>query len=278
MPGLRLSAQLLLLLLLGATLLMGACRQNTRESLTLAGSTSLQPLAERWADAYGHRRPHLSITIQGGGSTAGVRAVLSGAAQIGMASRELTAQESRIVGGVIVARDGIALVVHPTNPVSDLTLAQIRSIYAGQVRSWGEVGGRNRAITTITREEGSGTRGAFESLVMAEQPIAARALVSDSTGAVRQMVRSDPAALGYISIGLVDAGVKALRLSGVPATEANIDSGHYPLVRPFLFVLPSKPDQRVSAFIAWVLGPEGRDLARREGMLPPKVEGPHASR
>jgi phosphate transport system substrate-binding protein len=276
MPGHRLSAQLPLLL--GATVLMGACRQDTRESLTLAGSTSLQPLAERWADAYVHRRPHVSITIQGGGSTAGVRAVLSGAAQIGMASRELAAQELRAASGVVVARDGIALVVHPSNPVSDLTLAQVRSIYAGRVKSWGKLGGRNRAITTITREEGSGTRGAFESLVMAGRPIAAWALVSDSTGAVRQMVRSDPAALGYISIGLVDAGVKALRLSGVAATEADIDSGRYPLVRPFMFVLPSKQAPLVGAFLAWVLGPEGRELARREGMLPPKAEGPHASR
>jgi len=99
--------------------------------------------------------------------------------------------------------------------------------------------------------------------------IAASALVQDSTGAVRQMVASDPAAIGYVSIGLVDASVKALRLRGVEATEANIDAGKYPLVRPFLFVVPSQPLPLAQDFIGWITGPEGRELTRREGLLPP---------
>jgi len=271
-PGFRLpgSAQrapsvLAFLLLIAAT----GCSLDRKQGLTLAGSTSLQPFAEKWADAYVERHPGLSIHAQGGGSTAGVQAVMSGAAQIGMSSRSLTPEEAGRVRGIVVARDGIAIVAHPTLPLHDLLLEQVRAIYAGEVRNWRSLGGQDAPITVITREEGSGTRAAFEELVMGGRRIAASALVQDSTGAVRQMVASDPAAVGYISIGLVDHSIQALRLRGVDATEANIDAGKYPLVRPFLFVLPVGPGPVVHDFVAWITGPEGRELTRREGLLAP---------
>jgi phosphate transport system substrate-binding protein len=269
-----------LLLVLGVSAMASGCRRDSHNSLTLAGSTSLQPLAERWADAYSHKHPESRLTIQGGGSTAGIRAALSGAAQIGMVSRSLTAQESRRARSVNVARDGIALVVHPENSVKSLTLFQIQQLYAGEIKSWRGVGGMNRDVTVITREEGSGTRAAFESLAMGDRAIVASALVSDSTGAVSQMVGSDPAAIGYISIGLVGPGVRALSIDGIKASEESIDAGRYPLVRPFLFVLRigSEHDQRATDFMRWVTGPEGREVTRREGMLPPRDEEPHAAR
>jgi phosphate transport system substrate-binding protein len=265
-------------LLAGALLLLGACGRGQREQLTLAGSTSLQPVTERWADAYRARRPELFISVQGGGSTAGVRAALAGAAQIGLSSRALTPAEAREVRAVTVARDGIALVVHPDNPVRNLSLRQVRDVYDGTTRSWSALGGRGNAITAITREEGSGTRSAFETLVMASRMIATSTLVQDSAGAVRQMVGSDPAAIGYISIGLVDSSVRALHLDGVAGTEASIDAGVYPLVRPFLFVLPRKREPRAEEFLAWVTGPQGRALLRHEGLLPPSATEARASR
>lgn len=261
-----------------AALASAACSVRARHTLTLSGSTSLQPLAEKWAEAYQASRPGVTIAVQGGGSTAGVQAALSGAAQIGLSSRALTASELRAVHAIQVARDGIALVVHPSNPVGDLSLDAVRAIYSGAIADWRRLRGPNKAITVITREEGSGTRAAFEGLVMSKQPISSGALVQDSTGAVRQMVSSDPAAIGYISIGLVDSSVKPLRLSGEAATEANIDRGAYPLVRPFLFAVRGEPSASTQAFIRWVAGPEGRELARREGMLPPLQEGPDALR
>jgi phosphate transport system substrate-binding protein len=242
----------------------------TKKGLTLAGSTSVQPFAEKWADAFQARHPGGHIHVQGGGSTAGVQAAISGAAQIGMSSRPLTPDETGQVTSIPVARDGIAIVVHPTMPVSDLELEQVRAIYAGEIANWRLVGGRDAPITVITREEGSGTRAAFEALVMDGQRIRAAALVQDSTGAVRQMVASDPAAIGYVSIGLVDASIKALRLHGVEATEANIDAGKYPLVRPFLFVVAAGQGGVAKDFIDWITGPEGRELTRREGLLPPE--------
>jgi phosphate transport system substrate-binding protein len=265
-------------LLAGALLALGGCGRGQREQLTLAGSTSLQPVTERWADAYRAHRPELFISVQGGGSTAGVRAALAGAAQIGLSSRALTPAEASEIRAVPVARDGIALVVHPDNPVRNLSLRQVRDVYGGSTRRWSSLGGRASAITAITREEGSGTRSAFETLVMASRTIATGTLVQDSAGAVRQMVGSDPAAIGYISIGLVDSTVRALRLDGVAGTEASIDAGLYPLVRPFLFVLPKQREPRAEGFLAWVTGPQGRTLLRHEGLLPPSAAEARASR
>src|SRR6185503_18647568 len=132
---------------------------------------------------------------------------------------------------------------------------------------WDRLHGRHGSITVITREEGSGTRSAFEALVMGQSRIAASALVQDSTGAVRQMVAADPAAIGYVSLGLVDASVKALRLRGVEPSEASIDAGAYPLVRPFLFIVPPDgPGDSARDFIGWITGQQGRDLTRREGL------------
>jgi len=255
-----------------------ACAKRGRQALTLSGSTSMQPLAEKWAEAYQGHEPGVSITVQGGGSTAGIHAVLDGTAQIGLSSRALTGKERQEARAIQVARDAFTLVVHPSNPLDEVSLDVVRKIYAGRVANWKELRGANRTITVITREEGSGTRAAFEGLVMHDALISASALVQDSTGAVRQIVATDPGAIGYISIVLLDRSVKSLRLNGAPATEAAIDSGAYPLVRPFLFVLPAQPDPRTQSFIRWVTGPEGRELARREGLLPPQSEEPHASR
>jgi phosphate transport system substrate-binding protein len=258
-------------LLLVLTISTGeACSRHNGNVLTLAGSTSVQPFVEKWADAYRAGHPDLSIQVQGGGSTAGVQAAESGAAQIGMSSRPLTSEEATRLDRVLIARDGIAIVVHPRNPVASLRLDDVRAIYAGEARSWSRFGGRG-PITLITREEGSGTRAAFESLVMAQRRIAVFALVQDSTGAVRQMVASDPAAIGYVSLGLVDATIKAVKLDGIEASEATIDAGAYPLVRPFLFLVKpeTRPNLAVAGFIAWILGPDGRRLTRQEGLVPP---------
>jgi phosphate transport system substrate-binding protein len=249
---------------------VGGCVKNQKQALTLAGSTSVQPFAEKWAEAFRKKRPELDIRVQGGGSTAGVQSAISGAAHIGTCSRDLKGDEAAKVKGIVVARDGIAVIVHKDSPISDLTVDQVQKIYAGEIASWKDVGGPDAKITVITREEGSGTRGAFEELLMKDKKIAGTALVQDSTGAVRQMVSSDTGSIGYISLGLIDASVKPLKLGGIEATEAQIDAGKYPLVRPFLFVVKDQPAGTVKEFIDWITGPEGQALTRKEGLLPPK--------
>jgi phosphate transport system substrate-binding protein len=239
-------------------------------TITLAGSTSVQPFAEKWAETYQARNPGVQINVQGGGSTAGVKAAESGAAQIGMCSRELKPEEASVLTATIVARDGETIIVHPSLSVSDLTVDQVRGIYAGEITYWKQVGGPDLEITVVTREMGSGARGAFEDLVMGkEKKIASSALVQDSQGAVRQMVSSAPAAIGYVSHGVVDPSVKGLKLNGVEPNPDTIKSGRYPLVRPFLFLTKGAPSGRAKEFIEWVLGPDGQAVARKEGLFPP---------
>jgi phosphate transport system substrate-binding protein len=257
-----------------ATFALAACKSSTSSpaaaaAITVAGSTSVQPFVEKWSEAYGVKHPGAQINVQGGGSTAGIKAAQTGAAQIGTVSRELKGDEAGLTS-IVVARDGIAIIVNPANPVAELTLAQAKAIFTGQTKSWKELGGADKPITVITREEGSGTRGAFEELALDKGKVASSALVQDSTGAVREMVHGDPAAIGYISLGQVNDQVKALKLGGVAATEPNVVAGTYPLVRPFLFVVKGAPTGAGKDFIDYVLSPDGQALARKEGLIPAK--------
>lgn len=261
-------ARNLLLLPLAVAALSAACARGTAaRELIVAGSTSIQPFADRWAEAYMARHPGRPVSVQGGGSSAGIRAARSGAAQIGTSSRDLRPDEKDLKE-IVVARDGLAVIVHPRNPLGGLTLEQARHIFFGEIRDWANIGGRAGPITVVTREEGSGTRGAFQELVMGKLRIAKGAIVEDSNGTVREIVAGDPNAVGYISLGLVDDRVKALALDDVPASEANILASRYKLVRPFLFVTNGEPDREAGPFIDFVLSPEGQKLIQLEGLIP----------
>ncbi len=247
----------------------GGCKRSSEKtSLTVAGSTSVQPFAERWAEEYMATHPDTEIHVQGGGSTAGVQATIAGTTDIGTCSRDLKPEEAAQVKRIVVARDGLTAIAHPSNAVTDLTADQLRGIFAGDIKDWSEVGGPAGRITVVTREIGSGARGAFEELAMKGKGIAASALVQDSQGAVRQMVSSDPAAIGYIAHGMIDASVKALKVDGVEASPETVAAGRYSLVRPFLFLTKGEPGGSAKAFIDWVLGPEGQEVAKKEGLFP----------
>jgi phosphate transport system substrate-binding protein len=252
-------------------LLLPSCRRtgggDGGTMLTVAGSTSVQPFAEKLAETYMAAHPDCAINVQGGGSTAGVRAAETGAAQIGMSSRHLKDSEEAL-HQVTIALDGIAIIVNAANPVAGLSRAEVAAIFAGEIDNWRAVGGPDRRIHFVTREEGSGTRGAFEEMVMGKKDIAPRALVQDSNGAVREIVASDPDALGYISLGLVDPRVRAIAVDGVLPTHDAIVGKRYAVVRPFLFLTREEPSGASRDFIDFVCGPEGQRLLGLEGLIP----------
>lgn len=253
-----------------AACLLTACGGRQSTSVVIAGSTSVQPYAEILAEEYSLLRPEEIIDVQGGGSSAGITAVESGTAHIGMSSRNLKPAEQHL-WSVEIARDGLAVIVNPLNPVSGLTLEQIRDIYSAGVTNWRELGGADAEIHIITREEGSGTRSAFEELVMDLARISPRAIVQDSNGAVRQLVSDDPYSIGFISLGLVTIGekpVKALLLDGAEPTRENVVNGSYSLFRSFLFVAESEPSGAAAAFVGFVLSPEGQRILSDEGLIP----------
>jgi len=268
---------LLLPALLAAVMLAGGCSRGNKAGITVAGSTSVEPFAELLAEHYMALHPGVEISVQGGGSSAGIRACQSQICAIGMSSRELHAEEKNLTE-IAIALDAIALIVNAGNPIRHLTLEQARDVFAGRIQNWRQVGGPDRRITAITREEGSGTRASFEEMVMAAgmpkdengkttpAAFAADALVQDSNGAVREIVASDPAAVGYISSGLVDERVAAVALNGVKPTEAAIRSGRYPVVRKFLFLTNGEATGTAKGFISYVLSDSGQTALVEEGL------------
>jgi phosphate transport system substrate-binding protein len=246
------------------TLLTG-CSRNA-DSVVIAGSTSVQPFAEVLAQDYMASHPGVSIDIQGGGSAAGIMATQSGTTDIGMSSRNLQGSETSL-WSIEIARDGIAIIINPKNPIINLTLQQVADIYDGKITNWSELGGKKGDIDVFTREDGSGTRSSFESLVMGKNQIMARAMVENSNGAIRQLVADDPGAVGYISLGLVDSTVKALDLGGIVPSRAHVVDGTYNLSRPFLFLSLKPPEGLVKDFIDFTMSAEGQKILYDQGLI-----------
>ncbi len=255
-----------LLILVPVPILLASCSFVPKASLILAGSTSVQPFAEILAEDYMKLHPEVTIDVQGGGSAAGIMAASSGIADVGMCSRALSGDEKKL-WYVEIAKDGLALIVNPRNPVSSLTLAQARDIYAGATSQWSAFGGPHSGIHVVAREDGSGTRSAFESMVMGNVQITPRAIIQDSNGAVRQVVADDLSAIGFISLGLVDSQVKAVKLGDVAATEDNIINGSYGLFRPFLLISRGNPAGQARQFIDFALSDAGRQILDAEGLI-----------
>ncbi len=254
--------------LLVALLLFPSCRQRkSGHTIVVAGSTSIQPFADKWAEVFMEKRHGVVVDVQGGGSSAGIQAVRTGAADIGMSSRELRDDEKEL-HEIEVARDGLAIIVHPSNPVDSLTIEEVKSIFVGEITTWEKFTGQKKAITVVVREEGSGTRGAFQEMVMGKSRISRKAIVQDSNGTVREIVSRDPNAIGFISLGLVNESVKALALNGVKPTEEAILNREYRLVRPFLFLTKEAPSGLVKEFIDFVLSEEIQELIHKEGLIP----------
>jgi phosphate transport system substrate-binding protein len=161
-------------------------------------------------------------------------------------------------------------VVHPQNPISDLTAARARAVFAGEIGNWKELGGSDATIRVISREEGSGTRKSFQKLVLGDGKFAANAMFQNSNGTIREAVANDPAAIGYLSIGLVDTRVRALPYDGVAASNDNVKNGSYPLARPVYFLTKGEPTAAVKAFIEYVLSDASQKLLEKEGLIAAK--------
>ncbi len=258
------------LIVVMALVVLAGCGGGTAGTITTAGSTTVQPLAEKLARAFRQVNPDVQVTVSGGGSSVGVTACNAGTVDIGAISRELKADEPRLVKHLL-AKDGIAIVTSPGNTVTGLTKAEVRAIYGGTITNWNEVGGPNHSITVVAREEGSGTRAAFEEMVM-DKPepaleIVGSAILLPSNGSVKTAVAGDSYAIGFISMGLVDKDVKALAIDGVAATEENAKDGSYPIVRSLYFLTRDQPTGLVKDFIDYCLSLEGQAIVSDEGYI-----------
>lgn len=205
-------------------------------SIKITGSTTLQPIAQAAADKLIKMNTGLSISVAGGGSGAGVKDTSAGTNNLGMSSRELTADESANVLAIPVANDGIAIIVNPANPVKNLTKDQASKIFLGVIKNWKEVGGKDAPILVQTRETGSGTRATLEEMILAKKSVVATATPYASSALIKQAVAKDANAIGFDSVGFVDSTVKVVSLDNVVATAETVKSGSYGMGRS-LFIL-----------------------------------------
>jgi|SRR5690554_574058 len=240
-------------------------------TLTLAGSTSVHPLAEELAQVFMEKHPNVHVFVTGGGSSAGIKAVTNRTADIGNASRDLKPTEK--LHKTVIALDGIAIGVNPKNSLDNLTFEQAQQIFAGEIKDWKDLDvnfglPKNNRIVVVNREAGSGTRGAFEELVMEKsgKGLSMDSLVQASNGAVQQTLVTTEQAIGYLSFGYLE-GVKAVKVDGVGATVENVKNSRYPLARPFLMTTKDAPAGLAKVFLDFVLSAEGQEVVVTNGYI-----------
>ncbi|MCL2687422.1 MAG: phosphate ABC transporter substrate-binding protein [Methanobrevibacter sp.] len=240
---------------------------DSYERIDVVGSTSVQPLAEHLADEFMKTRPDIKIHVQGGGSGMGIRSTGQGIADIGLSSKLLSNDEKKDITEVEIGKEGIVIAVSNQNNITDLSIDEIRDIFNGKITNWKDVGGKSETIHVITREEGSGTRSSFESIVMGNTKIMNTAIVQSSTEAVKQSVASDPGAIGFVSFAHISDDVKTVSVNGVFPTEETITNGEYSIQRPFLFLIKDVNDN-VKLFLDWVKSPAGTEIIKKEKIIP----------
>lgn len=242
------------------------------------GSTTVGPVAKAFAEYYMKNHPGVNITISESGSGNGAKSLINAACDVAMMSRPMKDLEVKAAkdAGVqpvehIAAMDGIAVIVHPSNPIADLTEEQIRDIYTGKVKNWKELGGPDRPIVAISRDTNSGTYETFETLVLKGDKIASSVEYVGSNGAIRQRIMSTPAAIGYVGLAFTE-GVKPLLVNGVEVSTETVASSEYPITRPlYLFTNGEpKPGTPLAAFLNLSGTPEGKRIIEDMGFVPVK--------
>ena len=276
---LKLMVGALLVTMVGATFV--GCGSNSSEgkyntasnggsvTISISGSTSVGPLMEKIQEKYEEENNNVTLEIQQNGSGAGIKDVISGISEIGMSSRELKDEEKTSVQGTTVAYDGIALLVNTENPVSNISLEDVKKIYTGEITNWKELGGDDSPIVVVSREEGSGTRDAFQEIVgYKSEELTKDATISDGSGAVKTTVAGNKNAIGFASFEYIDNTVKALSVNDIEPTAENVKAGDYKISRPFILV--TKEDtltENGQKLIDYVLSPEGQQIVEENKLI-----------
>jgi phosphate transport system substrate-binding protein len=271
----------IIIMLLG--LLTLAVFAGAKETITVKGSDTMVILAQRWAEKYMEAHPDVTVQVTGGGSGVGLSALINGATDIANASRPIKGSEREKLKqrfnslGVEVktAKDGLSIYLNDESPVKELTLAQLKAIYTGQITNWREVGGPNAKIITYGRENSSGTYVYFRDFVLGGQDFAASVQTLPGTAAVVNAVAKDKFGIGYGGA----AYAKGIRMTAVkkdassPAYEPNaqtVKDGTYPITRYLYMYLRSKPSGAMKDYIDWILSREGQELVVKVGYFPVK--------
>jgi phosphate transport system substrate-binding protein len=264
-----------------------AAADDLQGSIQIKGSDTMVNLCQAWAEAFMARHPQVTVAVTGGGSGTGIAALLGGTCDLAASSRKMTAKELGSAASqgaapqeLIAALDGLAVVVHPSNPVKRLTLEQLADLFTGNTRNWKELDGADEAVMLLSREVNSGTHVYFKEHVLAaatgEGPkeFSPEALLLPSSQAIADEAASNPAGIGYYGMGYLNpknavvAVAKTVSDPYVSPSEETVRSGAYPISRPLLLYSRSAPQGAVKAFLEFVMSPEGQRAVRRIEFVP----------
>jgi len=261
-------------LLLVGWLLPAAADEKT---LQIDGSTTVGPLVDAFTEVFKEIYPDLSITVKKTGSGDGAAALIEGRCDIAMMSRFMKEKEFRqaVEKGIfpvahVIAMDGVCIVVHPSNPISELTSRQICDIYTGKITNWAQLGGPNLPIVPISRDTSSGTYETFHSVIMQEEKMAAHVEYVNSNPQTHTRVRSTPGAIGYVGLGFLDRTVKAVKVDGIMPSRSAIAKGIYPVSRPLFLFTNGYPklSSLLHAFCTFYLTEKGQEIIEAKGFVP----------
>jgi phosphate transport system substrate-binding protein len=263
--------------------LSGQRSEQGESYLSIKGSDTMVHLASTWAESFMDAHSDVEVSVTGGGSGTGIAALLNGTTDICAASRKLKQKEKDLAAEkgiqpaeIVVARDGIAVVVNPANPVDSLTLEQIAKVYTGAYDQWSQVGGPEEPILVLSRESSSGTYVFFQEHVLQKKDYRQDARLMPATSAIIQSVSSDKWAIGYVGLGYaVEAGDKVKMLgikadessAAVSPSEETVVSGEYSIARPLHMYTSGKPAGLVKDFIDFCLSPAGQKIVRETGYV-----------
>ena len=248
----------------------------------IKGSDTVLPVAQQTAERFMNQHPDTRVTVTGGGTGVGISALLDNTTDIAMASRPIKFSEKmkiksagEDVAEIVVAYDALAVVVHPSNPVKQLTRQQLEDIFRGKITNWKQVGGDDRKIVVYSRETSSGTYEFFKESVLKNKNYMASSLSMPATGAIIQSVSQTKGAIGYVGHAYVSPGVKPLSVSydgkhyAAPTVE-NATNKTYPIVRPLYYYYNVKKKAEIDPLIQYILSPDGQDIIKKSGYIPVK--------
>jgi len=236
--------------------------------LNIAGGTAHIPVMKKAARQIMGHNPKIHITIAGGGSGVGVQQVAKGLVDIGNTGRALKNKEMNLgLNSFPFAIDGVAVIIHPQNPVDDLSQQQIIEIYQGKITNWRELGGQDRQIHLFSRDEASGTRSVFSKKLLKGAQLATNANIVPSNGAMKTAVSQDMGAIGYSSVGYIDNMVKAPRYNHIMPTQEACASGEYPVVRRLYMNTKGVPNALTQAFIDYIYSEQGAKHIQASGYI-----------
>ncbi|MGL4730776.1 MAG: phosphate ABC transporter substrate-binding protein [Clostridium sp.] len=238
--------------------------------VTISGSTSVAPLIEKEAEIYKEKEADLDIEIQAIGSSAGIQDTINGVSHIGMSSRNIKEKEkSEGLTETIIAYDGIVVITNNTNKVENLTLEQLKGIYTGKITNWKEIGGDDRPIVVVSREDGSGTRSAFQEILdFKADELTKDAIITDGNGSIKNIVKNNGNAIGYISFEYIDDTINTEKIDGVEPIEQNVLDNKYKLSRPFIVVYKEDNFNKVDkGFLDFILSPKGQEIVKSSGAI-----------